>query len=173
MPYSIEEHKHRFAIWAAGSAASVNGCFKVWQAKKILEDARLDEVARSITNLPQPGEFDDQHLNWRERIINVARNYMDNDGNAFSFTHGVAAKLINIYLKPIFICGDNHEDLKVKAIHPPIDSVLLDALYEQNIGEQKSEWQAARKIRWSKLNSDQYQNVISAIKEALPDGAGL
>lgn len=42
MSYSIEEHKHRFAAWAAGRAATVNGCrFKVEDGKKILE--RLDE----------------------------------------------------------------------------------------------------------------------------------
>jgi hypothetical protein len=38
MPYSIEEHRHRFAVWAAGRAATVNGCrFKVEQGKEIIE----------------------------------------------------------------------------------------------------------------------------------------
>ena len=174
MLYSIEEHKHRFAAWAAGTAASVNGCrFKVWQAKKIIEDARINDVAKSIAKLPQPDDFDIQHRKWRESIIGAARKYRDKHGNAFSFTHGVAAKLINIYFKSIFICGSNIDDPKVKAIHPPIDSVLLDTLYQQNIGEKKDEWQAARRTRWSKLDSTQYQNVITAIKDVLPDSAGL
>jgi hypothetical protein len=81
-----------------------------------------------------------------------------------TFSHGVAAKLINIYLKSIYVCGSNYNDPKVKAIHPPIDSVLLDALYKQNIAGKRKEWQSARKARWSKLNSVQYQKVISAIK---------
>lgn len=173
MPYSIEEHKHRFAAWAAGSAASVNGCrFKVWQAKRILEDAGLKEVANSIANLPQADNFDTQHHGWRNNIINAAQNYNDNHGNAFEFTHGIAAKLINIYLKSIYVCSGSHDDPRVKAIHPPIDSVLLDALYEQNIGGMRIEWQAARRARWSKLNSNQYENVITAIQGLFPDGDG-
>jgi hypothetical protein len=37
MIYSIEEHKHRFAAWAASRAANVNKCrFRVEQGKKIL-----------------------------------------------------------------------------------------------------------------------------------------
>ena len=53
MPYSIEEHKHRFAAWAAGRAANVNGCrFTVEQGKKILEDAGMNYIAADIKNLP-------------------------------------------------------------------------------------------------------------------------
>lgn len=174
MPYSVEEHKHRFAAWAAGSAASVNGCrFKVWQGKKILEDAGLNEVANSIANLPQSENFDAQHREWRNNIINAAQNYNDSQGNAFEFTHGLAAKLINIYLKSIYVCSGNHNDPRVKAIHPPIDSVLLDALYAQDIGGKRIEWQAARRARWSKFSSDEYENVIAAIQEVIPANQGL
>jgi len=171
VPYSIEEHKHRFAAWAAGSAASVNGCrFKVWQAKRILEDAGLRVVANNISNLPQTDEFDAQHRVWRNSIINNAQNYNDSHGNAFEFTHGIAAKLINIYLKSIYVCSGSHDDPRVKSIHPPIDSVLLDALYEQNIGGKRIEWQAARRARWSKLDSNQYEEVITAIQGLYPEG---
>jgi hypothetical protein len=174
MSYSIEEHKHRFAAWAAGSAASVNGCrFKVWQAKKILEDASLREVGKSVENLPHPEHFDKKHSGWRESVISTARKYSDKNGNALSLTHGVAAKLINMYLKSIFVCSNKNEDPRIKAIHPPIDSVLLNTLYKKNIGMKKTEWLVAKKVRWSNFNSTQYQRVISTIKEVLPDGAGL
>ncbi len=168
MPYSIEEHKHRFAAWAAGRAANVKGCrFKVEQGKLILEGASLHVIASTIDNLPQPNDFDRQHREWRNDIIQAAQRYQ------LAFTHGVAAKLINIYLKSIFICGGNHEDPRVKAIHPPIDRVLLDALYKHNIGGQRYEWQAARRIRLSRLNCEQYERVISAIKQTIPEGSGL
>jgi len=85
----------------------------------------------------------------------------------------VAAKLINIYLKSIFVCGSDSRNKKVKAIHPPIDSVLLDALYKQNVAGKKKEWQSAKKTRWSKLNSSQYQSIIDAIKVAIPNENGL
>lgn len=174
MSYSIEEHKHRFAAWAAGTAASVNGCrFKVWQAKIILEDAGLHEASRSIVYLPEANNFDAQHRDWRNNIIDAAHNYNDKHGGSLRFTHGVAAKLINVYLKSIYVCGVNHDDPRVKAIHPPIDRILLDALYKQNIAGKRKDWQAARRVKWSKLDSNQYQNVITAIKGILPYSAGL
>ena len=168
MSYSIEEHKHRFAAWAAGRAATVNGCrFKVKDGKNILELSGMKEVAKSIDNLPLPNNFDKCHKIWRERVINVAKE-LD-----LEFTHGVAAKLINIYLKSVYVCGDNYEDPKVRAIHPPIDRVLLDDLYKQDIGSQKAEWQKARKARCSRLSSSEYENVITAVQRTIPDNQGL
>ena len=78
-----------------------------------------------------------------------------------------------LFLKSIFVCSNHHEDPRVKAIHPPIDSLLLDALYRGNVGDRRHEWQAARRVRWSKLDSVQYENVISAIKQTVPQGNGI
>lgn len=168
MLYTIEEHKHRFAAWAASRAASVNGCrFKVNQGKLIIEGASLDVVASSIDNLPQPTALDTQHRKWRNDIIQAAQRHQ------LAFTHGVAAKLINVYLKAIFVCGGDHADPRVKAIHPPVDFVLLEALYKHDIGGQRFEWQAAKRIRWSNLNCEQYERVISAIRQTISEGSGL
>lgn len=168
MVYSIEEHRHRFAAWAAGRAANVNGCrFTVEQGKKLLEAANLNTISKSINNLPPPNEFDDVHREWRNIVIKRAENLQ------LTFTHGVAAKLINIYLKSIFVCGNSHIDPRVNAIHPPIDSLLLDSLYKQNIGGRSKDWQAARRIRWSKLNSEQYEGLISAIQDTVSVSKGL
>ena len=89
------------------------------------------------------------------------------------FTHGVAAKLINIYLKAGFVCGGQDTDPRVQALHPPIDSLLLDELYRENIGELRREWSEARKIRWSKLTSEQYENIIASIRSALGENVPL
>ena len=167
--YSIIEHKHRFASWASGRAASVkNNRFTVEQGKKFIEESGLCKIATSIDNLPDPDEFDRHHYKWRESVIKTSKNYLNTP-----FTHGVAAKLINVYLKSIFVCGNQYENSRVKAIHPPIDSVLLNSLYEKNIGGLNKKWKTARETRWSKFNSNQYEDVISAIKQALPKGAGL
>jgi len=174
MLYSIEEHQHRFAAWAAGRAANVNGCrFTVEQGKSILEGAGLKQIASGINNLPGSNDFDAKHCEWRIEIIKEAKKHNDKKGKSLQFTHGVAAKLINIYLKSVYVCSGNHDDPKVKAIHPPIDSVLLEALYQQNIGGKRTDWQAARIARWSKLDSSQYQNVITAIKGVFSSGSGL
>ncbi len=168
MIYTIDKHKHRFAAWAASRAASVNGCrFSVEQGKQIIESCKINKVISSINNLPKPSNFDMRHREWRNNIIEVAQQ------KQLAFTHGVAAKLVNIYLKSIFVCGGSHNETRVKAIHPPIDSVLLDQLYKLNIGGQRKEWQTARRIKWSKFNSEQYENVINAIKRVLPEDSGL
>ena len=109
------------------------------------------KLRKNIDNLPLASEFDKSHRDWREQVISAAKE-LD-----LEFTHGVAAKLINIYLKSVYVCGENHADSKVRAIHPPIDSVLLDDLYKQDIGNQKAEWQRAKEARWSKLSSNEYE----------------
>ncbi len=166
--YTIIEHKHRFAAWASGRAANVKGCrFTVEQGKEIIEKSGLNKIATTIENLPNPDMFDENHREWRKSVINTANNLN------ISFTHGVAAKLINIYFKSIFVCGNQYEDPRVQVIHPPIDSVLLASLYKENIGGLKKDWKIAREAKWSKFNSNQYEDVISAIKQALPKGVGL
>lgn len=168
MIYTIEEHKHRFAAWAAGRAASVNGCrFTVEEARTVLES--VEEFKPSFSNpdqLPSPQCFDNAHKLWRESIIAAAAKQ-----GLPCFTHGVAAKLINIYLKSRFVCGGHHNHAHVRAIHPPIDSVLLDKLDSENIGGLQLEWRKAKRIRWSNFDSDQYKAVILNIRKAMPGAA--
>ena len=72
-------------------------------------------------------------------------------------TVGVAAKLINVYFKVIFICGNYEEKDGIKYIHPPIDSILLDELY-------KNDKNKLYKEKWSKLSKDKYEKIIDRIK---------
>jgi len=159
MSYSIAEHKHRFAAWAAGRAANVSGCrFSVQQAKRILEAAGLKDLVGDVQNLPSPGQVDTSHRKWRNTVIAAAK------AEGLLFTHGVAAKLINIYLKACFVCGGLHNDARVRALHPPIDSVLLDELSTLDVGGFRTEWNVARRARWSNFDSAQYEAVIRHIQ---------
>ncbi len=169
MKYSIEEHKHRFSSWAAsrGASTSPNCRFTVEVGKRILENSSLRRVINSVENLPKRIDFDKQHRIWRNEIINIAKNYN------IIFTHGVAAKLVNLYLKSIFISAEDISNDKIKAIHPPIDSILLEALYKNNVGNQKDIWKMARKARWSNFTSDEYEQVIQAIQISLNKEQGL
>jgi len=160
MNYSIEEHRHRFSAWAASRAASVINCrFTVRQGKELLEKAGFN----AHFQLPHSSDFDSMHESWRKRLISKAKKL------ELAFSHGIAAKLINVYLKSAYVCARNFDDVRVKAIHPPIDSVLLDALYQQNVGDRRKDWQAARRVRWSNLSSHQYQSLINAIKNVMED----
>jgi hypothetical protein len=165
MEYSIDEHKHRFAAWAAGRAASVIGCrFPVEEGKAILEKAEMNRLICSPDNLPLPQDIDTAHLEWRRKVMEAATD--------FPFTHGIAAKLINIYFKAAFVCGGYHNHERVRAIHPPIDSQLLEELSKRNIGGRKKIWDEARKIRWSNFTSEQYEKVIHNIRASM-EGAAL
>lgn len=166
MSYTIDEHKHRLSAWAAGRAASVKGCrFTVEQAKLIIETANLKRLLSGVDVLPSQDHLDLAHCEWRQSVIKAAEQH------DLAFTHGVAAKLINVYLKAGIVCGGHHNDERVKALHPPIDSVLLDELYNRNIGNLKKAWRDARSIRWSNFNSDQYETIISNIRLAIGSNA--
>jgi len=163
MPYTIEEHQHRFAAWSAGRAASVNRCrFSVLQARDIIEAAGLNLLLGDPNNLPLPDEIDLTHCEWRHSVILAAQSC------GLGFSHGVAAKLINVYLKASFVCGGYQSNPNVQALHPPIDSVLLKELSAQNVGGLRSSWNVAKAVKWSKFNSEQYESVIKDIRYSLP-----
>lgn len=162
-PYDIEEHRHRLAAWAASTAASASPVcrFTVEQGVGILEACGLDASFSSPERLPSPVYLDLKHKKWRQAAIKAAVK------RKLSFTHGVAAKLINVYLKVRFVCGGHHLDERVKALHPPIDSVLLARLAESNFGGHGEEWRKFAGWRWSKFTFRQYQEVIDLIRESL------
>jgi hypothetical protein len=83
------------------------------------------------------------------------------------FTHGVAAKLINVYLKSRFVCAGYHLHPNVCALHPPIDKLLLDDLADRNFGGQASRWRKTSREGWSKLSSSGYQDLILEIRGQL------
>ena len=168
MPYTIEEHKHISAAWGAatGARASKLCRFSVSVGKQILEGAGFS-AQFTLTNLPLSTELDQRHAEWRQTVIELAA------GMGLPFTHGIAAKLINGYLKDRFVCGGYHEHERVKCLHPPIDALLLGALAEENVGGHAQQWREFRDQRWSKFDSAMYQAVINLIRESLPAGEPL
>lgn len=162
MKYTIHHHCHNFSAWAASRAASVIGFrFTVEQGKALLESIGFGPNLNSPAKLPEPDQLDRTHRKWRQQIINQAQIL------AIPMTHGVAAKLINVYLKSRFVCGGFADNPKVQALHPPIDSLLLQELARSNFGGKAKLWTKAYKARWSKFDSDTYEKVIQGIRESL------
>jgi hypothetical protein len=168
MPYHIDLHKHRLAGWAAATAASSSILcrFKVEQGVRILETCGFKSFVQP-KQLPPPDKLDVRHRLWRLALIDSAENA------GLIFTHGVAAKLINCYLKVRFLCGGFHEDPRVQTLHPPIDEQLLKELAKQDFGGFGKEWRQFRQARWSKFDSDTYQSVIDTIRASLKPGEPL
>ena len=159
MTYTIKNHKHRFSAWAASRAASVKGCrFNVETGKEIIEACHLHKFVDNPSSLPEPQKLDTQHREWRKSVINAGEKL------GLKISHGVAAKLINMYFKSVLVCGGYHADIRVKALHPPIDSLILDSLIRDNVGGYKKEWRKFAKIRWSKLNSQEYEELILKLR---------
>jgi hypothetical protein len=165
--YTIGEHTHRFAAWTAARAASVSGCrFKVEDAQKWLQVAGLNATFSFPEEAPTAKEFDHQHLCWRVAVIGAAK------GTNIKLTHGVAAKLINIYLKARFVCS-REPDIKWAALlHPPIDRVLLTALASDDFAGKAKTWRRYRDAGWSRFSSRKYHALICRIRCAL-DGAPM
>jgi hypothetical protein len=163
--YTIEKHKHISAAWGAATAARAsNLCrFPVYIGRQILEESGFTAQFK-VSDLPLPEELDEQHAKWRCTVIERAAK------QALTFTHGIAAKLINCYLKDRFVCGGDHDHDRVRCLHPPIDALLLLALAKKNFGLQAQAWRKFHEKRWSKFDSGTYQDVIDLIRATLPAG---
>jgi hypothetical protein len=159
--YCILEHRHRYASWAAARAASTSKTcrFTVETGKRIIEAVGLPSLLASPDLLPSSDEMDVAHGRWRDAAIESATGF-----GLVGFGHGVAAKLINVYLKGAFVCGGSDTHERVVALHPPIDSLLLEELYKNDVGGQRKTWAKAKVQRWSKFNAEQYQEVIDSIR---------
>jgi hypothetical protein len=160
--YNFKEHVHRFAAWAAGRAGSTSTArFSVESAKSWLE--RAEGLKACVCNpnvLPETAnEFDEKHRNWRNKLIADANN---------SITHGIAAKLINIYLKAAVVHPHCAEDAKVGFVHPPIDRLLLGELRKTG-----PDFWRRQDLTWSKFNSEKYEEVISKVRRTLQPGEPL
>jgi hypothetical protein len=170
--YDIIEHVHRFAAWAASRAASsARGYkFKVRDGQKIIEAAGLRDLIGGPKTLPKPEAMDAAHKEWRKLAKEAAKQ------RGLVFTDGVAAKLINIYLKAGLVTVANRDDARVGALHPPVDRVLLCRLAKDDKEENPERakfWRKKSRVGWSKFNSKQYEEVIDMIRQKLGDKGPL
>ena len=92
------------------------------------------------------------HLAWRTAVIKEARKVR------LEFTHGIAAKLINLYLKAKFTCGGYASHPRVATLHPPIDSLLLKA-FNRTLKPQDR-----LPVNWSTFDSRTYRQAIEALR---------
>lgn len=161
--YTKKLHEHRLAAWAASRAASTSPkCrFKVKKGFTILENSGFDE-SFVIDEVCTVEKVDALHKQWRLKVIEVANS------EGLEFSHGVAAKLINCYIKTRFVCG-GLDDEKIKNLHPPVDSILLENLRKLNKKVKPNPWKEYCEKRWSKFDSETYENVIKEIRKMLDE----
>jgi hypothetical protein len=196
--YTIHEHSHRFAVWAAGRAYSrggEGGGYTVANAKMMLEAAGLRKV-RSVDDLPKLEQIDAFVDSLIQAVI-AARpatytyTFPRKKGEPvkrverpFVCTYGRAQKLVNIYIKSKIICGAGAQssDERLKKLHPPLDRQLLDGLERLGPGaleatlyaKFREKWATARTMgtSWTDFNKPTYDAYIAAIR-ALQEGMPL
>ncbi len=168
--YNPQEHRFRFAAWAAGRAYGRGKAgLTVLNGQKALEAAGLKALAEGICKLPAADEFDCQHKSWCAAV---------QESFSGKISYGRAAKLVNVYLKALFLSnfGDTASTANIKcdlsarlnAIHPPIDRALLRALIVSD--EQNAQfWRDRLDSAWTKFDQQQYLCVIEKIKTITGD----
>lgn len=160
MPYDINQHRHRFSVWAAARAAQRGFC-EVDILRKALEScgvvdfldtANLDDIDAT--------RFDALHRRWCLSVI----HFLEEAGIP-NVTFGRAAKLIAIYLKSAVVLGPGSGTAFARIAHPPIDGILLGKLAASDVNsEHTGKW---AKTKWTKLTDQQYNELIMQLRQVL------
>lgn len=158
LPYDIHEHQHRFAAWAAASAAAtIRRPFRVKTGVAWLVSVGLNAELR-IQQLPTTeSDFDEWHREMRQRLVEASQSRL---------THGQAAKLINCYLKARFINIFSTELKSTRVAHPPIDALLLLDILHANLltGDDECIIRDLQMAGWSNWSSDRYEQAIDILR---------
>lgn len=152
--YTIEEHTHRFACWAAARAASIS-MFTNKEIAQIIHHVALKEElnellsAKSITH--------DDYYNWFIKITDKVESTMSQTKRMKNerllkrnISFGIAAKVVSIYVKTCEIIPKAGKSLLSQVAFPPVDSILLKKM-------------GFNDIAWSTFNKETYLNVIRVI----------
>jgi hypothetical protein len=149
--YSIGEHRHRFASWAAARAAGRGQ--KDWKAGRVQAAIEglptLRAIADGVDNLPDSqSEFDLAHSDWCNALA-----------AKLQVKFGRAAKIIAIYLKAL-TCGLSPvEETRIGFVYPPVDRILLTSL-PPNFRSM-----LAPDLAWSRMTEAQHRAVIDVLRK--------
>jgi hypothetical protein len=184
LSYDLDEHRYRFAVWAAGRAYARGGTdgagCTVSMAKSLIDASGLGAV-RHAGHLPQKPEEVDRWVFTmiaRVRLASRRQTYAlkstsstGHQTQKLKLSYGRAQKLVNIYLKAMLICGGQEAaDPRIRHLHPPIDGILLDALgqvaQDSRANTFHGLFRTARRTgkRWTKFQKREYVAYLNAIK---------
>tara|TARA_Y100000768_G_scaffold21285_1_gene14572 strand:- start:258 stop:887 length:630 start_codon:yes stop_codon:yes gene_type:complete len=185
--YNLDFHKHILSKWAASRAASQSKGFKfsVELGSKLLlfgkkgsqaSDQEFIDYIKQIENFNSQDDYDSWH---HQTIVNMTsytdelKHLLDKHNKSFNnYTYGIAAKILNCYLKVFFLESFGNQKF-ADFIHPPVDAILLKALRKEdkklfnfknsvftNIGVLKIP-------TWTRINENEYKEIIKLMKEFL------
>tara|TARA_Y100001954_G_C15594314_1_gene494782 strand:+ start:128 stop:754 length:627 start_codon:yes stop_codon:yes gene_type:complete len=182
--YNSDLHKHIISTWAASTAASqITFRFSVECGMKLIllgaNGSFIDELTftnfiKEIKNFKSQKEYDSWHYsvieNMRKKSDDLQLLLEKHNKNYEDYSYGIAAKLLNCYLKVFFLEYFGKEKF-ADFIHPPIDRLLLLALQEEdpklfNFNNDVFVSVKYPKIPvWTKINVNEYTSIINLINE--------
>lgn len=157
--YTIDTHKHNFAVWAASRAAQ-RGFLRgtVENFRDAMEGSGIsEEVARIAGADVGPMQYDAWHRDLCRRIVKYLM-----DAGISDATYGRAAKLVAVYLKVVVIIGGDPICPLARVAHPPIDSILL-----RNIAKANPSLRSLAQARWTGLSEADYFDIVNKLRRAL------
>ncbi|MFL1449254.1 hypothetical protein ACI77O_12735 [Pseudomonas tritici] len=171
--YTIETHKHRYAMWCAARAYG-----------RGLEGGGNDFAFALITAVGLELVKGPDHIGldvdeWLIGLMNKMVAEAKARGHTM-FVFGHAQKVVNIYMKGVLICGGHHLHPAVMRLHPPLDSKLFDGL-RTHLYRERATLKAERRAflnaqkgnrSWTSFAESDYRAHIEVIK-ALQVGAPL
>lgn len=191
--YEIKHHKHILAVWAAGTAAnnSTKFRFSVEFGKKLLllgsnincENGFIEHI-EEVRSLTTQESFDAWHHSTISAMIDsekveqlvIEQNIASGKNlNSENYSYGIAAKLLNVYLKVYFL-GEFSKKAFADYIHPPIDRLLLEQLQKLDrkrfsfIMEDFKGHKLTNGIpAWTQLTFNQYEDIIRRVKSHIEE----
>jgi len=161
--YTIAEHHHRFAAWAAARAA-LRGLadIRTGTISHALEHCGVVGVVDTRARWPTSvAVFDAAHRDWCQALLKDLRSA--GTGNA---SYGRAAKVLAIYLKSRIVLGGHHAHAFAKVIHPPIDRILLQGIAEHVCAGNQALAKQLRTTTWTTLTAGAYYDLIDRLRGA-------
>lgn len=159
MAYTIFEHRHRFAVWAAARAVQ-----RGWKNAKTLplrnsiEQCGIKEFLKEPSSLETDLQnFEKPHQQWCVSI----QNYLRDKGLKTSY-YGRVAKLLAVYIKTMVIVAGADQSPLAKAAHPPIDRILLQSL---SVSYNRT---SLKDYSWTLLDLDDYYALVKVLRELIP-----
>lgn len=186
--YEIEHHKHILAVWAAGTAAnnSIEFRFSVEFGKKLLllgsdknsENSFIEHI-EEVRSMTTQESFDAWHHSTISAMIDSEKvKQLVNEQNiakgknliSENYSYGIAAKLLNVYLKVYFL-GEFSKKPFADYIHPPIDRLLLKQLKKLDrnrfsflMDDFKGHKLTNGLPAWTQLTFNQYEDILQRVK---------
>jgi hypothetical protein len=158
--YTLFEHRHKFAVWAAARAAQ-RGFTSVSMLKKALEASLLPGAIENRESWPESEQFDSFHRNYCTQIMGHLKGVP-------GVSYGRAAKLVAVYLKTMIVLSEHGQSYFAGIIHPPVDRTLLQTLAKDPRFDQqfRKRW---RTLNWTSLSESKYFELIGEFRQNLLD----